>query len=86
MDEAGFNQLRNALRPRVGALAYVIVDDTLNVLGIAGQELRGRHFAPFLSKLKDLLPEMKSTDREALLSEVGRILLKHAVRNGAPGS
>jgi hypothetical protein len=86
MNEAGFVELRNALRPRVGALAYVIVDDTLNALGIAGQELSGRHFASFLGKLKDLLPEMGSTDREALLSEVGRILLKHAVQHGARGS
>jgi hypothetical protein len=86
MDEAGFTQLRNALRPRVGALAYVIVDDTLNALGIGRQQLSGRHFPAFLSKLKDLLPEMGSTDREALISEVGRILLKHAVRNGKDGS
>jgi hypothetical protein len=79
MDEAGFIELRNALRLRVGALAYVIVDDTLNALGIAGPELKGRHFASFLSKLKELLPHTDGIDREALISEVGRVLLKHAV-------
>lgn len=84
MNEAGFSELKDALRPRVGALAYVIVEDTLDALGIAGKELSGRHFPSFLRTLKDLLPE--SIDQEALISEVGRVLLKHAVRNGTNGT
>lgn len=70
--------VREALRPHIGALAYVVVDDTLRALGMGAEQMNVRKIIPFLGKLKGFLPA--EVDREALATEVGRILLDGLVR------
>jgi hypothetical protein len=70
--------VRDALRSHIGALAYVVIEETLESLGISPEEMNVRKMPPFLAKLKDHLPA--ELDREALIFEVGRIMLDDLVR------
>jgi hypothetical protein len=78
LDPIWISDVRNALRPSIGALSYVVLDETLDSLGINANEMHVTKLSPFLRKLRELLPE--ETDRETLVSEVGRILMAHVVQ------
>ena len=78
LDPNWITEVRDALRPGVGALAFVIVNKTLDAIGVSAEEMSVRKIPAFLGKLKEHLPE--GVDREEISAEVGRILLAHVVR------
>lgn len=77
-DPTWVNGVREALRPHIGALAYVVIEEALDSMGVGAHEMSVSKIVPFLDRLKSHLPP--ELDREALASEVGRAMLQTCVR------